>query len=226
MKKILIPIAILFTTALLLMACSDNAKQNGNNDNTEESQIAEEQDNVGDSNSPNKKGDKPESASKSEEAETDYSNEISSKEKENKNSNDQSKSKEDSVLSEYSSDEIEYARVWLQIVGNKDIEELHVRHISAEERVNPYNDDSVDYPEDVIALGGKIMAAGVVTYSGNGDGTINLYNVPSHWPNYKQIDESMEEYTEDIIENTKQVYIDPGDDEEIIKLIEKLNIQS
>lgn len=70
------------------------------------------------------------------------------------------------------------------------------------------------------------MADGVVTYSGNGDGTINLYNVPSHWPNYKQIDESMEEYTEDIIENTEQVYIDPSDDEEIINLIEKLNIQS
>lgn len=43
---------------------------------------------------------------------------------------------------------------------------------------------------------------------------------------YKQIDESMKEYTEDIIENTEQVYIDPSDDEEIINLIEKLNIQS
>lgn len=70
------------------------------------------------------------------------------------------------------------------------------------------------------------MADGVVTYSGNGDGTINLYNVPCIGLIYKQIDESMKEYTEDIIENTEQVYIDPSDDEEIINLIEKLNIQS
>lgn len=226
MKKVLIPMTILFTTALLLMACSDNAKENGNNGSTEMNQTVEEQDNAGESNSSDQKEDNSESVSESEEPETDDSNETSSKEKGNKYSNDQSKSKVDSVLSEYPSDEIEYARVWLQIVGNKDIKELNIRHIIAGEQVNPYNDDSVDYPEDVIALGGKIMAAGTVTYSGNGDGTINLYNVPSHWPNYKQIDVSMEEYTEDIIENTKQVYIDPGDDQEIIELIKKLNIQS
>ncbi|MGY0694557.1 hypothetical protein ACW2QC_17545 [Virgibacillus sp. FSP13] len=211
------PITILFITALLLMACSDNS---------EESQIVEEQDSEGASNSLHQKEDKSKSVPELEEAVTDDSKGTSSKEKENKNSNDQSKVKEDSVLSEYSSNEIEYARVWLQIVGNKDIEELNVRHISAGEQVNPYDDDSVDYPEDVIALGGKIMAAGTVTYSGNGDGTINLYNVPSHWPNYKQIDVSMEKYTEDIIKNTEQIYIDPGDDEEIIKVIKKLNIGS
>lgn len=68
-----------------------------------------------------------------------------------------------------------------------------------------YNDTSVDYPEDVITLGGGIMTDGIVTYNGNGDGTINLYNVPSHWPSDEQIDMSMEKYTEGIINNTEEL---------------------
>src|SRR5699024_4736011 len=55
-------------------------------------------------------------------------------------------------------------------------------HISAGEPVNTYEkEESAEYPEDVISLSGKIMADGMVIYSGNGDGTINLYAVPSHW---------------------------------------------
>lgn len=132
-----------------------------------------------------------------------------------------SENEKDSILDGYSSEEIEYARVWLQIVGNQDIEELNVSHIAAGEQVNPYEDDSVGYPEDVITLQGKVMAEGTVTYSGNGDGTIKLYNVPSHWPSTEQIDETMEEYTWDILKNTELIYIETGNDEAIKELIDK-----
>src|SRR5699024_11356614 len=57
-------------------------------------------------------------------------------------------------ISDYSSDEIEYARVWLEVIDNKDIDHLHVTHQPEGEQVNPYDDDSVDYPEDVIFLSG------------------------------------------------------------------------
>jgi len=36
----------------------------------------------------------------------------------------------------------------------------------------------------------------------------------------------MGEYTKEIIKNTKLIYIEPGDDEEVISLIEKLDIRS
>lgn len=222
MKKTLGLIAILFTTALLFMACSDD-NQNGNTDSSSEN-VSASQSERDNKNEMDKKEDNPEHASESEETETNDSNKSPSQE-ESENT-DESESEENKALSAYSAEEIEYARVWLQIVGNKDTEELNVQHISSGEQVNPYDEDSVSYPEDIIALGGKIMADGVVTYSGNGDGTINLYDVPSHWPSHEQIDESMEEYTEDIIENTEQIYIEPRDDEEIIELIKKINIQS
>ncbi|CAN7527776.1 hypothetical protein [Rossellomorea sp. LjRoot5] len=137
-------------------------------------------------------------------------------------SQDQSDTKED-PLSTYPSEKIEYARVWLQVIGNGDIEELNVRQISAGEQLNPYDDTSVAYPEDVIVLSGKAMADGTVTYSGNGDGTINVYDVPSHWPSSEQIEESMEEYTQGIVDDTEKVSVDAGDEQEVVELIGKIS---
>lgn len=126
-------------------------------------------------------------------------------------------------LATYPSEKIEYARVWLQVIGNGDVEELNVRHISAGEQLNPYDDKSVAYPEDVIVLTGKASADGTVTYSGNGDGTINVYDVPSHWPSSEQIEESMEEYTKNIVDGTEKVSVDAGDEEEVVGLLGKIS---
>jgi len=206
MKKRLLLIMIL-AISFLLMACSGAAKQSGSAEQAEPEQESKSED----------------SQSASEEAETDEP--VDSVDLAEATSQDQSKSKED-PLSTYPSEEIEYARVWLQVVGNQDVGELNVRHIPAGKKVNPYDDNSVGYPEDVIVLSGKAMADGVVTYSGNGDGTINVYDIPSHWPSSEQIKESMEEYTKGIIEDTEQISVGPGEDEEVIELMDKLNIQS
>lgn len=64
-----------------------------------------------------------------------------------------------------------------------------------------------------------------MTYSGNGEGTINIYNVPLRWETTTpdELDENyMREHTESIIEDTETVYGDPGNDNEIIELIEKM----
>jgi hypothetical protein len=71
-------------------------------------------------------------------------------------------------------------------------------------------------------LAGSRLVDGSVTYSGNGDGTINVYEVPLRWETSvpDDLDENyMKELTESIIENTELVYVDPGDDEKIIELI-------
>lgn len=233
MKRILASIFILITITLFLGACSNEAKQSSNSDDRTVEQKVDSgenksqnkaDDNTEDSLDEAETNDNPENTPA--EAEPDVSEEVPSKADKNEDSNNQANDIDGSALSEYPAEEIEFARVWLQIIGNQDVEELNVYHISAGEQVNPYDDHSVDYPEDVITLGGGIMADGIVTYSGNGDGTINLYNIPSHWPSKEQIDTSMEEYTDDIIENTEQIYIETGNDEEVITLIEKLNIQS
>src|SRR5690606_31259373 len=72
-------------------------------------------------------------------------------------------------LDEYSHEQIEYARVWLQLGPNPDIDELNVLHIPAGTPLNPDDETSANYPEDVIQLAGSRLIDGSVTYSGNGD---------------------------------------------------------
>ncbi len=128
-------------------------------------------------------------------------------------------------LSQYSSEQIEYARIWLQLGPNQEIDELNVRHISAGEPINIYDDTSATYPKDVISLSGSRSVDGSVTYSSNGDGTINVYDVPLHWTSPAQVEEGfMKEYTENIIKEASLVSVDPGDDEEIIKFINLINV--
>lgn len=127
--------------------------------------------------------------------------------------------KEDNkTLSQYSSQQIEYARVWLQLGPNQDLDELYVRHIPAGTPLNLEDETSAGYPEDVIQLAGSRLADGSVTYKGNGDGTVNVYNVPLRWDGQYP---AGEKFYNDIIKNTKQVSIEPGEDEKVIELIEK-----
>ncbi|MBM7578668.1 hypothetical protein [Jeotgalibacillus terrae] len=123
-------------------------------------------------------------------------------------------------LSQYSAEQIEYARVWLQLGANQEIDELNVHHIPAGTPLNPKDETSGVYPEDVIQLAGSRLVDGSVTYSGNGDGTVNVYNVPLRWDGVYPVEDN-EFYTK-LIENTVQVYIETGDPEEVEKLIKLL----
>jgi hypothetical protein len=128
----------------------------------------------------------------------------------------------DDPLTQYSSEEIEYARVWLQLGPNKEIDGLYVRLIPAGTPLNPDDETSLNYPEDVIQLAGSRLIDGSVTYSGNGDGTINVYNVPLRWDG---IYPAGEEFYQEMIDQTKLVSIDPGDNEEVIKFIKLIRVQ-
>lgn len=129
------------------------------------------------------------------------------------------------ALAAYSTEEIEYARVWLQFGPNPDIEEIYVEKIFEGIPINTLDEGSLTYPEDVIQLAGGRLVDGVVTYSSNGDGTINLYNVPARWENPNTYDNDssvMEEETRKIIENTQTEYVEPGDDQEVAEMAERI----
>lgn len=130
------------------------------------------------------------------------------------------------LLAGYSAQEIEYARVWLEVTGNKDVEELNVSFISQGEPINTYEvEDSAVYPEDVVVLSGKIMADGIVIYSSNGNGTINLYAVPSHWQQGVVLEgQTMLEYTNTIVNNPAVVSLAVGDEQDVAVLVERERI--
>ncbi|EGA88450.1 putative lipoprotein [Planococcus donghaensis MPA1U2] len=126
------------------------------------------------------------------------------------------------ALAEYSSKEIEYARVWLQLGPNQELDGLYVNHIPAGTPLNVDDETSGTYPEDVIQLAGSRLVDGGVTYSGNGNGTLNLYNVPLRWDG---VYPAGKEFYDEIIANTELVAIDVGEDEEVIRLIELLKME-
>ncbi|WP_269774240.1 hypothetical protein [Bacillus siamensis] len=135
------------------------------------------------------------------------------------------KSEPDSITADYSPLQIEYARVWLQLGENQQIDELNVRRIPAGALVNPDDRTSARYPKDVTQLAGSRLVDGSITYSSNGDGTIQVYNVPLRWESPKDTDEGvMKEVTEEMIRHTKKVYVDTGDNEKIRRLIKIMSI--
>jgi hypothetical protein len=207
-KKILYIYAIVLVLAGMLAGCGDKTNDGAADDDLKNNSPLESsaEETAGESEADDRMDTSTEGSAHSESDST--ASEKSSGDKENK-----------ATLSQYSSQQIEYARVWLQLGPNQDLDELYVQHIPAGTPLNPEDETSAGYPEDVIQLAGSRLADGSVTYSGNGDGTINVYNVPLRWDGQYPAGEKF--YT-DIIENTKQVYIEPGEDERVIELIEKL----
>lgn len=213
---------ILFATALPLIACSDDENQKGKMITHVETNNEDLQDNTEKNNLENKKEDESEPTINAKESGTNDSKKTTSEETRNKLLKNTTKSEEENQLSKYSPKEIEYARVWLQLGPNQELDELNVRHISADTPLNPNDETSVSYPENVVQLAGGRLVDGSVTYSGNGDGTINVYNVPLRWDGHYP---AGEEFYIDMIKNIKLVSIDLGNDEKIIELIKLLAVE-
>lgn len=130
-------------------------------------------------------------------------------------------------LSDYSALEIEYARVWLEVIGKTDIDELIVSKRLKGDPINRYEETSATYPEDVVVLSATVVADGLVVYSSNGNGTITLYEVPYHWQQGILAEgETWAQYTSDIVKNRSIVPIGTGNEEDVIKLIERETIQN
>lgn len=131
-------------------------------------------------------------------------------------------------LSGYTNEQIEYARIWLQLGPNQAISELNVRKIPSGTAINPNDELSANYPTDVIQLAGSRLVDGSLTYKSNGNGTITVYDVPLRWESTtpeSQIKENVSVYTQDIIDHTHEVSIELGNPEEVKSLIEIENIQ-
>lgn len=127
---------------------------------------------------------------------------------------------EKSDLNNYANDDIEYARIWLQLGQNQHIDSLTVNYIAAGEPLNSDDHTSLSYPEDVTQLSGNRLVDGSITYSSNYDGTINVYNVPLRWDGQYPASEDL---YKDIINNTERVSIKRGNDHDVIQLIKLIN---
>lgn len=145
------------------------------------------------------------------------------------NENQQSTDKKKSYLNNFNSEEIEYARVWYQLISTKNdlkgIRDVYVTEIPKGSKVNPQAQNSAVYKENVVKLEAPMRAGGSITYSSNGDGTINVYNnIPYKWESAQTSDYSqMDKVTRKAIEdNIETIYIKPHDNKAVAKLASKI----
>lgn len=223
--------------AFVLIGCQNSESDEadtGENESVGSSETSENPSVVDEDENEDMEEDTSASTTDTENAEDEMSSNDSSNEPENDESNKDSLESEDEStdkdvdLSKYSSEEIEYARIWHQLGPNPDIDKLYVIKKSAGTPLNPKHEDvSAVYPEDVIMLKGTRIVDGAVTYSGNGDGTINVYKVPVRWN--ERLDgednkDEIKESTERIAKETEKVEIEAFANEKIIEYIEKIEL--
>lgn len=125
-------------------------------------------------------------------------------------------------LSQFNAEEVEYARVWLQETRNKEVKPLVVRKVAKGEKINPYDETSAVYPSEAIMLSGSHSVDGSVVYSSNGDGTITVYDIPSHWPSPSQVETTMEAYTTNILKEAIRKNLETGETGDVIQIIQQL----
>jgi len=142
------------------------------------------------------------------------------------------KSDEDHVgtakaLQSYSDEEIEYARVWLDYYeqfGNSP-PALTVEFWKKGSPVSvTFEEDSALFPEDVVVLTGEYTADGRLVYSSNGDGTINIYDIPSHWPGEYEMEGGVKAYTQKIADSPEKKSIPEGDIIEVLDVLEAMSV--
>lgn len=135
----------------------------------------------------------------------------------------------------YSDEEIEYARVWLAVMGEDYLEKvgsdfqfkLGISLIPKGEHIGyGQNHYDVTWPKDVIALYANATALGQVYYSSNFDGTVTVYkNMPSHWQyTQEQFEDEkfMTDFLNSIVNDTEIVSIPAGNPQKVKEIIERI----
>lgn len=226
MKKVILAISIV-SFLIFLVGCNNKNSESHDNNSSSDTNTSE-----------NKENETDKKTNTSENRDTkDKGNKQNKKQSDNKNrekntdSNEshQSTDRNKSYLNNFSSEKIEYARVWYQLISTKNdlkgIRNVYVTKIPKGSKVNPQAQDSAVYKEDVVKLEAPMKAGGSVTYSSNGDGSINVYNnIPYKWESPQNSDYSqMDKITRKAIEdNVETIYINPHDNKTVAKLANKV----
>ena len=135
----------------------------------------------------------------------------------------------------YSDEEIEYARVWLAVMGEDYLEQvdsndqfrLGVTLISKGEHIGyGKNTYDVTWSKNVIALYANVSAMGQIFYSSNFDGTVSVYTeMPSHW-HYSQEEFEDETFMMNLLNKikntTKIVPVPAGNPTKVKEIIERI----
>ncbi|OEK65744.1 hypothetical protein AST01_12105 [Staphylococcus equorum] len=227
MKKIILAISIV-SFLVFLAGCNNKSSENHDNNSSSDTNTSENKENETNKKT-NTSGNRDTKDKSNKQNKKQSNNKVQEKENNDSNESHQSTDKNKSYLNNFSSEKIEYARVWYQLISTrndlKGVRNVYVTKIPKGSKVNPQAQNSAVYKEDVVKLEAPMKAGGSVTYSSNGNGSINVYNsIPYKWENPQNSDYSqMNKITRKAIEdNVETIYIKPHDNKTVAKLANKV----
>lgn len=126
------------------------------------------------------------------------------------------------ILDNYTTLEIEYARILLMTNGvDPSSEIIYVYYLPAGTAVDPAG--MVTYPMDVTVLLGEYGYQGMFVYGSHGDGHITIYNTPRLWGMFEDSsDEGLARIAREVVNSAVTVYVDPGDPYEVADKIDSV----
>lgn len=207
MRKI--AVATTLGLSILLVGCNQSDDQSSNKESTEHHT---------DSNKQSQNSNKDKKLANDEQSNNKSSNQ--NKGQSQQSQQDGSGKQKDTTSTEY------YAKVWLTGLsdyrnGKEPFDNMELQHSNISgEAINPLlPEHSAKYPDGTQILHGTPSAAGHVIYKNNGDGTITMYEVPSHFQDlrWSEADYSEKE-TNNIINNAKTVKLYDASESEIAQV--------
>src|SRR5699024_5878649 len=154
MKKIILAISIV-SFLVFLAGCNNKSAENHDNNSSSDTNTSENKENETNTSENRDTKNKKQSDNKGQE-------------KKNNDSNESHKTtdKNNSYLNNFSTEKIEYARVWYQLISTKNdlkgIRNVYVTKIPKGSKVNPQAQNSAVYKEDVVKLEAPMKAGGSV----------------------------------------------------------------
>ena len=131
-----------------------------------------------------------------------------------------SKKADENDYAGYSDAQVEAAHVWAYVIQSVP-KELNINESAAGTYI--YQEGmGVTYPKTVHHLFGSYSAEGNITYASNGDGTVTIYPVPSHWhqsPDELKSEEFMTQFTQGILDHAETVTLPDGDPDLIRQIL-------
>lgn len=129
------------------------------------------------------------------------------------------------VLEGYSAEQVLAAKVWLTKFGGVDpsVSSLAISHSPAGTDVGPVS-GSVTFPRPTIGVGAIPVASGGLTYADNSDGTVTIYEVPSHFQDPRLLEDAEygRQFTQNILDTAYTLQLKEFSNEQLRTFLTKL----
>lgn len=128
------------------------------------------------------------------------------------------KTEEKNSNKEYKNNKVLAAKVLAKQIGSSNSNLSDTTYNLRQESSMEIWNTGVHLPEEVTVIIGTPLAAGMFTYHNNGDGTVNMYPVPSHYQDKDWDDPELgSQMAQDVISNKKVLDISDVSDEQADK---------